>query len=248
MWTMASLFDGSGGFPLSAALCGGRPVWASEIEPYPMEVTKARIPFMTHYGDVTAIDGAEVPPVDLITFGSPCQDLSTAGKGAGLAGERSGLFLQAIRIIKEMRQHELELHPDVPVSRRKCRFALWENVPGAFQSNKGSDFREVLTQLAKIADERADIPMPEDGKWHYSGCIMGTADGSDWSLAWRVLDAQFWGVPQRRRRIFLVADFGGSRAGEILFKREGLRRNFAEGTCEREDFARYLEEGLGECL
>lgn len=215
MLKMGSLFDGSGGFPLAASMCGIQPIWASEIEKFPIEVTTKRFPNMKHLGDVTKINGNEIEPVDLITFGSPCQDLSVAGKRAGLSGERSGLFMEAIRIIKEMRNGRTDdiIQP---------RFALWENVPGAFSSNKGEDFRAVLEEFCKVKDSSAVVPKPKDGKWSDSGCILG--DG--YSIAWRVLDAQFWGVPQRRRRIFLVADFDGERAGEILFVRKGLSRDF----------------------
>jgi DNA (cytosine-5)-methyltransferase 1 len=223
-FTIGSLFDGSGGFPLAATMCGGTPLWASEIEPYPIAVTKTRFPKMKHLGSVTDIKGNEVEPVDVITFGSPCQDLSVAGKRAGLKhtdnGDeettRSGLFMEAVRIIKEMREATNGKYP---------RFALWENVPGAFSSNKGEDFRIVLEELIKIAEPSAIMPaVPEKG-WAYSDSYCG--DG--WSLAYRVLDAQFWGVPQRRRRIYLVVDFRGECAGEISFKRDGLRGYFETG-------------------
>ena len=212
---LGSLFDGAGGFPFAAQICGIEPVWASEIEPFPVAVTTKRFPNMKHLGDVTKVNGADIEPVDIITFGSPCQDLSVAGKRAGLDGERSGLFMEAIRIIKEMRDATANEFP---------RFGVWENVPGAFSSAKGEDFRAVLEAFCQVKDGNASIPRPPKGKWADAGEIVG--DG--YSVAWRVLDAQFWGVPQRRRRIFLVADFRGERAGEILFKREGLRRNFAE--------------------
>lgn len=172
---------------------------------------------MKHLGDITAIHGGSIEPVDVITFGSPCQDLSIAGNRAGLEGERSGLFMEAARIIREMREATNGVYPN---------FAVWENVPGAFSSNHAEDFRAVLETLAQICDERTVIPRPAGGKWRTVGCIM--ADG--WSIAWRVLDAQFWGVPQRRRRIALVVDFGGQRAPEVLFERSGLRRDFAEST------------------
>lgn len=225
---MGSLFDGSGGFPLAATMCGIDPVWASEIEKFPIAVTTQRFPNMKHLGDVTKISGAEIEPVDLITFGSPCQDLSVAGKRAGLEGERSGLFMEAIRIIKEMRAEDVRAGRADELVRP--RFGLWENVPGALSSGKnsdgtrcpGEDFRAVLEELCKVKDSNAVVPRPQKGKWADSGLIVG--DG--YSVAWRVLDAQFWGVPQRRRRIFLVGDFGGESAGEILFKRKGLSRDF----------------------
>lgn len=161
---------------------------------------------MKHYGDITKIHGCDVPIVDIVTGGSPCQDLSVAGKGAGLAGERSGLFMEQIRIVKEMREYDRKTNQHRGMDVRP-RFMVWENVPGAFSSNNGEDFRTVLEEIAKISSENATIPRPScnRGKWTSSGCIMG--DG--WSIAWRVHDAQFWGVPQRRRRIALVADFNG---------------------------------------
>ena len=169
---------------------------------------------MKHLGDITLIHGNEIEPVDCIIGGSPCQDLSVAGKRAGLSGARSGLFMEQIRIVKEMRNRY-----------GKPRYMVWENVPGAFSSNRGEDFRAVLEEITKIADETAVIPRPPKGKWSYAGCVMG--DG--WSVAWRTHDAQFWGVPQRRRRIALVADFGGESAPEILFERESLSRNTESG-------------------
>lgn len=168
---------------------------------------------MKHLGDITLIHGNEIKPVDCIIGGSPCQDLSVAGKRAGLSGERSGLFMEQIRIVKEMRKRY-----------GKPRYMVWENVPGAFSSNNGEDFRAVLEEVTRIADETAVIPRPPKGKWSYAGCIMG--DG--WSVAWRTHDAQFWGVPQRRRRIALVADFGGESAPEILFERESVSRDSQE--------------------
>ena len=217
MFTIGSLFDGSGTAPLAAELCEMKPVWASEIEPFPIAVTKKRFPKMKHYGDITQIHGDTIEPVDIIVGGSPCQDLSVAGKRAGLQkGEMSSLFYEQIRIIKEMRNSGRTAEP-VP------RFGVWENVPGAFSSNKGEDFRCVLEEFCKIKDRDAIIPMPAKGKWADAGLIVG--DG--YSVAWRILDAQYWGAPQRRRRIYLVTDFTGQRAGKILFEREGLSRNFA---------------------
>lgn len=250
---MGSLFSGSGGFELAATLCGIEPVFASEIEPFPIRVTTKRFPHMKHYGDISSISGSQLEPVDLITGGSPCQDMSVAGKRKGMSKEcpkcgyksvanedtdicpecgsemqytRSGLFMEQIRVIKEMREaDERNGRSDQSI---RPRFMLWENVVGAFSSNKGEDFRAVLEETAKVVDTTATIPRPPKGKWNTEGCIVG--DG--WSIAWRVLDAQFWGVPQRRRRIALVADFAGQCAGEILFKRKGLSRNFTESRKE----------------
>ena len=220
---LGSLFDGSGGFPLAGSLCRIEPVWASEVEPYPIAVTKSRFPNMKHLGSVTDVHGGDIEPVDIITFGSPCQDLSVAGKRAGLKHEsngddettRSGLFMEAVRIIKEMREATNGNYP---------RFALWENVPGAFSSNKGEDFRTVLEELIKIVEPTAVMPAVPKNGWPYSDSYCG--DG--WSLAYRVFDAQYWGVPQRRRRIYLVLDLRGQRAGKVSFERKGLRGNFAE--------------------
>ena len=205
--TLGSLFDGSGGFPLGGLLAGITPVWASEIEPFPIRVTTKRLPFMKHYGNVSEMDGGKVEPVDIITFGSPCQDMSVAGKRAGLEGSRSNLFYEAVRIIKEMRKATGGEYP---------KWACWENVPGAFYSSGGEDFRCVLESLCGVIDESVSIPKPK--KWANAGEILG--DG--YSLAWRVLDAQSWGVPQRRKRIYLVADFTGGCAGKVLFESEGL--------------------------
>lgn len=186
---------------------------------------------MKHLGDITKINGAEIEPVDCITAGSPCQDLSVAGKRAGLDGERSGLFMEQIRIIKEMREHDRQSGRTDDLTRP--RYMVWENVPGAFSSNKGEDFRCVLEETAKVIQRDAVIPRPPKGKWSNSGCIVG--DG--WSIAWRVHDAQFWGVPQRRKRIALVADFNGYTASEILFKSKGVFGNFDEGEEKRKDAA-----------
>lgn len=218
--TLGSLFDGSGGFPLGAILCGITPVWAAEVEPYPIKVTKTRIPFMKHIGNVTDIDGTKIEPVDIITFGSPCQDLSIAGKREGLQGNRSGLFHEAMRIVKEMR---------IATNGKKPRYIVWENVTGAFSSNKGEDFRVVLETIMQTKDETFTVPRPE--KWNGAGCIV--ADSL--SLAWRTFDAQYWGVPQRRKRIYLVADFDGQRAGKILFEQEGLRGNSSKSVQKWKD-------------
>ena len=208
--TLGSLFDGIGGFPLAGKYAGIRPVWASEIEPFPIRVTEKRLPEMKHYGDIHALRGAKLAPVDIVTFGSPCQDVSIAGRREGLSGGRSGLFFEAIRIIREMREATNGEYP---------RWAVWENVPGALSSHNGEDFRQVLESLIRVQEPEADVPLPADGKWLPAGEIMG--DG--YSLAWRVLDAaQGWGVAQRRKRVFVVLDLAGGRAGEVLFESEGL--------------------------
>lgn len=225
---LGSLFDGSGGFPLAGALCGIEPIWASEIEPYPMRVTEKRFPNMKQLGDVTKINGGEIEPVDIITFGSPCQDLSVAGKQAGIhEGQRSSLFFEAIRIIKEMQNATSDIFP---------RFAVWENVPGAFSSHQGADFRAVLQALCEVKDSNANVPQPNRGGWKPSGCIVGTG----YSIAWRVYDAQYWGVPQRRKRIYLIADFRSERAGEILFVEQGESRDLTKSEKAWERASRYV--------
>ena len=224
--TMGSLFDGIGGFPLAAVHNGIVPVWASEIEAFPIEVTRLRFPDMVHVGDITKLKGAELPPVDIVCGGSPCQDLSVAGARAGLAGERSGLFMEQIRVVREMRNAELQRGRTAHAVRP--RFMVWENVPGAFSSGepKGEDFRIVLEETVRIAIPSVSIPRPDTGRWGSAGRIVL---GDTFSLAWRCLDAQYWGVPQRRKRIFLVADFAGSRAGQILFDPESLSGNPSTG-------------------
>lgn len=237
---LMSLFDGSGGFPLAASLCGIEPVYASEVEPYPIAVTVSRFPNMKHLGDVSRIKGAEIEPVDIITFGSPCQDMSVAGKRAGLkhtaVGDeettRSGLFMEAIRIIKEMRVKTNGIYP---------RFSVWENVPGAFSSNRGEDFRLVLEEFIKITEPDAVMPAVPQAGWAYADCISG--DG--WSIAYRVFDAQYWGVPQRRRRIYLVADFRGECARKILFEREGVRGYFTQSRTPWQGIASDAQKCVG---
>lgn len=233
---LGSLFDGSGGFPLAGALFGIEPVWASEIEPFPIRVTKLRFPGMKHLGSVTEVHGDQIEPVDIITFGSPCQDLSVAGKQAGIHdGERSNLFFEAIRIIKEMRQHDRDIGRADEFFRP--RFAVWENVPGAFSSNKGADFQAVIQAFCDVCEEgQFSVPIPEGGRWQPSGVVVGNG----WSIAWRQYDAQFWGVPQRRKRIYLIADFGSERAGEILFEPEGVRWDSETSRKARENAARYV--------
>ena len=226
---LGSLFDGSGGFPLGGIIAGLTPVWSSEIEPFPIRVTEKRLPSVKHYGDVSKLNGADLEPVDVITFGSPCQDMSLAGKRAGLDGARSGLFFQAVRIIKEMRARY-----------QKPRFIVWENVRGALSSSCGNDFRKVLEEICSV--KKPDVSIPESEKWNNSGLIVG----DDFSVAWRVLDAQYWGVPQRRKRIYLVADFDGDSAGKILFESEGVSGHSAKMQAARKDFARCAQGSIGE--
>ncbi len=238
MMTVGSLFDGIGGFPLAAVHNGITPAWASEIEAFPMEVTKIRFPGMLHVGDITKLDGGRLPPVDVICGGSPCQDLSVAGKRQGLAGERSGLFMEQVRIVKEMR--EADGRRGIPDDLVRPRYLVWENVPGAFSSAGGEDFRAVIEEIVRIKDCSCHVPRPDAGRWGPAGAAVL---GDKFSLAWRVLDAQFWGVAQRRRRIFLVADFGGLTAHEILFKQDSLPGNPAAGGGEGQGAAAAAEGG-----
>lgn len=245
--TLGSLFDGIAGFPESASRHDIKSLWASEIEPFCIKVSQAHFPDMKHLGSVTDIamctvsthfkgqdlncyitnakDGI-IEPVDIITFGSPCQDLSVAGKREGLKGERSHLFFEAVRVIREMRDVTNGIYPT---------FAIWENVPGALSSHGGRDFRAVLEALTE-----AEIPMPHSGKWADAGMVRGNGR----EVAWRLLDAQYWGVPQRRKRIFLVADFGGQRASEILFECQGLPRNIAESRKAGKEAAACIGDGV----
>lgn len=231
--TIGSLFDGSGGFPLAGALCGFRSVWASEVEPYPIAVTKSRLPNMRHLGDISKINGANIEPVDIITFGSPCQGLSVAGRQKGLNDERSALFMEAIRIIKEMREATNGEYP---------KWAIWENVPGAFSSNAGQDFRAVLEELIKIAEPNAVMPeVPKKG-WAYADSYVGNG----WSLAYRVLDSQYLRTAQRRRRVYLGLCLTDERAArKVLFERESLRGHFAESRTPRQGVAAEVEGSVG---
>ncbi len=194
---------------------------------------------MIHLGDITKINGSEAPVVDVVIGGSPCQDLSVAGKRAGLAGERSGLYMEQIRVIKEMREADvLRGRTDELI---RPRYMVWENVPGAFSSNGGKDFAAVLEEAIRVAEPEAPlVPMPDKG-WPTSGCLFDV-DGR-WSVAWRVFDAQFWGVPQRRRRIALVADFGGLSAPEILFVRKSVSGHSEPVKQKRKEIARTVGKG-----
>ena len=228
--TLGSLFDGSGGFPLGGLISGITPVWASEIEPFPIRVTTKRLPFMKHYGDVSKMNGTDVEPMDIITFGSPCQDMSIAGRREGLDGSRSSLFYEAVRIVKEMRCKTNGRYP---------RYIVWENVPGAFSSNKGADFQSVLEEVCSVKGYEIHTPRPE--RWANAGEIVA----DDFSLAWRVFDAQYWGVPQRRKRIYLVADFAGGSAGKILFESEGVSGYTPQGFRSWQGAAGASEKGSG---
>lgn len=231
--TLGSLFDGSGGFPLGGLLTGCiTPLWSSEVEPFAIRVTTKRLPEVKHYGDVSAINGADLPPVDIITFGSPCQDMSIAGKRDGLDGSRSSLFYEAIRIVKEMR---------CKTNGAKPRFIVWENVPGAFSSNKGQDFKAVLEAVIGVKEPSAEVPAPDKKGWPDADYYLG--DG--WSVAYRVFDAQWWGVPQRRKRIYLVADFADHGAPKILFESEGVSGYSAEGFRTWQRAASGAEGGTG---
>ena len=230
--TLGSLFSGSGGFELAGIMSGITPVFNSEIEPFAIRVTTKRLPQVKHYGDVSALKGAELPPVDIITFGSPCQDMSIAGKRSGLDGSRSSLFYEAIRIVKEMR---------CATNGEKPRFIIWENVPGAFSSNKGADFKAVLESVIGVAKPSAEVPAPDQKGWPDADYYLG--DG--WSVAYRVLDAQGWGVPQRRKRIYLVADFAGQSAPKVLFESEGVSGYSAAGFRAWQRAASGAESGAG---
>lgn len=224
--TLGSLFDGIGGWLLAARHAGVTPVWASEIEPFPCSVTARHFPDVKQLGDITKINPDEIEPVDIICAGSPCQDLSIAGKRKGLNGERSGLFRTAVDLVRRMRERTAGKYP---------RFFVWENVPGTFSSNRGMDFQAVLEEIGE-----SEIPMPQGNRWAPAGLVQFPGV----EIAWRVLDAQYWGVPQRRRRIFLVADFAARdrRAGEILFESEGVPWNPAESKGARKGAARGTED------
>lgn len=230
---LGSLFDGSGGFPLAAIICGIKPIWASEVEPFPIRVTQKNLAQVKHLGDIKDIDGSEIEHVDIISFGSPCQDLSIAGKRDGLKGSKSNLFYEAIRVIKEMRCKTNGKYP---------RYLLWENVPGAFSSNKGEDFRCVLEEITRIKDSTVKLPRPS--RWQSAGEILG----DNFSLAWRVLDAKYFGVPQRRRRIFLVADLDGRSSREILFEQKSLSGDTSEGCDKEKRNTRAIKEGFNKTI
>ena len=229
MLTLGSLFDGIGGWQLAAVHAGVKPIWSSEIEKFPLALTKIRFPETEQLGDVTKIDGTKIKPVDIVCAGSPCQNLSVAGNREGLAGEQSGLFRESIRIIRQLRK-----------SNRGGRFFVWENVPGAFTSGseRGADFRAVLESIAETS-----IPMPKDGRWANAGMVQCPKC----EIAWRVLDAQYWGVPQRRKRIFLVADFAATdrRAAKILFVSKSVSGDSEQSRETRKAVAGTVEKSIG---
>ena len=226
--TMGSLFDGIGGFPLAAVRNGITPVWASEIEAFPIRVTQHHFPDMLHVGDITKLDGAVLPPVDIICGGSPCQDLSLAGARTGLIGSRSGLFMHQIRVIKEMRDADKRLGRTGHAVRP--RFAVWENVPGCYSSSSdgappGSDFQTVLQSFLQIEEPSLHVVRPASGRWEYAGAILGIRS----CVAWVTWSAEFFGVPQRRRRCFLICDFSGYSPLKILFEQNSLPGYPAQG-------------------
>jgi len=233
--TLGNLFSGAGTWELAGKMVGIKPLWESEIEPFPVALEAKRFPECIQLGDVTKIDGAKIPPVDVFTNSSPCTNISVAGNREGLAGKQSGLFYESVRIAKEMREVTNGRYP---------RFWCFENVPGIFSSNKGSDFRTVLETVAQIKERCANVPLPPEGKWHYAGVL----DGDDWQIAWRTLDACHvgGGTAQRRRRVYLVADLDGRRAAEVLFKPESVSWNTEEIRKSWEGTSRSLEERINE--
>ena len=228
--TMGSLFSGIGGFEIAAQWHGCKVLWQSEIEPWAVQLLQKRFPDAVQLGDIKNIDGSKISPVDFITFGSPCQDMSVAGKRAGLNGERSGLFYQAVRIIKEMRRATNGEYP---------KYIIWENVSGSLSSSKGNDFRAVLEEITE-----AKVPMPKSGRWANAGMVRG----GECDVSWRVLDAQYWGVPQRRKRVYLVGDYRSQRSAEILFKPEGVSRYPAPCSESWEETAADIRTSIKEAV
>ena len=245
MVTLGNFFSGSGTWELAAKMCGAQVLWESEIEKFPVELEAKRFPEAKQLGDITKINGAEIEPVDIMTNSSPCQDLSVAGRREGMtkdSGTRSSLFHEVIRITKEMRDADFTRQlrsgkSDVDI-RLHPRIWMWENVPGALSSNNGEDFRTVLEEVAKIIEPEVSIPRPK--KWANAGSV----DGNGWSIAWCIRNAANEGVPQRRRRVFLVADLGGECAREILFKRDGLSWHFEAVRQTWEDTSRSIDERI----
>lgn len=248
MVTLGNFFSGSGTWELAGKICGATPIWESEIEPFPVELEAKRFPECKQLGDITKVSGYDIEPCEIMTNSSPCQDISVAGKRQSMAkgsSTRSSLFHEVIRITKEMREHELEQLRRMRRADDDIRFPrpylwFWENVCGALSSNKGEDFREVLEEIARIISPDVSIPLPRGGKWSNAGCV----DGDGWSIAWCVRNAANEGVPQRRRRVFLVADFTGNGARKILFEREGVFRYFKTVAETWQDTSRSLEDRI----
>ena len=243
--TMGNFFSGSGTWELAAQICGAEPIWESEIEKFPIELEAKRFPNCKQLGDITKVSGYDIEPVDIMTNSSPCQNLSVAGKREGLKGNRSGLFHEVIRITKEMREKEYERHGRTDDDFRPRPYLwFWENVPGLLSSGepKGEDFRIALEEIAKICEENVSIPMPESGKW----ANYGSVEGNGWSIAWRTSNSANEGVPQTRRRIFLVLDTRGGSATEILFKSTGMCWDFKEIRETWERTSESLEERIAQ--
>ena len=246
MVTVGNFFSGSGTWELAAKICGATPIWESEIEPFPVALEAKRFPECKQLGDITKVKGDEIEPVDIMTNSSPCQSISVAGKRNGMekdSGTRSSLFHEVIRITKEMREHDLgqlRMSGADEFCRPRPYLWLWENVCGALSSNNGNDFRQVLEEIARIVSSDVSIPLPDKGKWSNAGCV----DGDGWSIAWCVRNAVNEGVPQRRRRVFLVADFRGQSAREILFERNGMSWNFETIRETWEETSRSLEDRI----
>lgn len=250
MVTLGNFFSGSGTWELAGKLCGARPIWESEIEPFPVELEAKRFPECKQLGDIRNISGYDIEPCDIMSNSSPCQDISVAGLRKSMAkgsSTRSSLFHEVIRITKEMREHELEQlrrmrRADDNIRLPRPYLWFWENVCGALSSNKGEDFREVLEEIARIVQTDVSIPLPKGGKWANAGCV----DGDGWSIAWCVRNAANEGVPQRRRRVFLVADFRGNCARKILFERPCVCWHFKTLSQTWQDTSRSLEERIDE--
>lgn len=247
--TLGNFFSGSGTWELAGILCGAVPLWESEIEPFPVALEAKRFPMCKQLGDITKVSGYDIEPVDIMTNSSPCQDISVAGKRKGMSADsetRSSLFHEVIRITKEMREHEFEQlrmrEANESIQYVRPYIWCWENVCGALSSGnpKGEDFRCVLEEIARVIDPEVHVPLPKNGKWTNAGCL----DGNGWSIAWCVRNAANEGVPQRRRRVFLVADFTGNSATEILFKRESVSWNFATIRDTWQETSRSLEERI----
>lgn len=234
MLSLGSLFDGSGGFPLAGVINGIETKWIAEIEPYPCQVTAARFPYAPNHGDVTKINGGDLEPVDIVTFGSPCQDLSVAGRREGIVeGSRSSLFFEAIRIIKEMREATNGEYP---------RYAVFENVPGAYSSGGGEDFRIVLESLCQVKDPNISVPRPE--KWSKNGFILG--DG--FTVGWRLYDAQFWGTAQRRKRVYAVSDYTGGCPPSYSLSAKAANGILRRAESRGKELPTILQEALEEAV